>query len=106
VSQQSGGPPPYRVVYSGQCREQIKQLLARAAAIGRFAELARCVRDVHTRLEWIPLDFGEPLRDYPQLGIRVFIGTVAPLVVTYGVDETRRIVYVSVRLKLLAGSGL
>jgi hypothetical protein len=92
VSQQSGGPPPYRVVYSGQVREHTKRLLQRASLIGRFAELAQCVQGIHTRLEWIPLDFGEPIRDFPQLGIRVYTGTVPPLVVTYGVDEARRIV--------------
>jgi hypothetical protein len=40
------------------------------------------------------------------LGILEFIGVVAPLVVTYGVDEARRLVYVSVPFKLLRNSGL
>src|SRR5205085_63734 len=60
MSQPSRGVPPYRVVYSGLCRDSTRQLLARAAAKGRSAEVAQVVRDVHTRLEWIPLDFGEP----------------------------------------------
>jgi hypothetical protein len=59
-----------------------------------------------TRGWWIPLDFGEPLRDFVQLGLQERIGTVAPLVVTYGVDEARRIVYVTIPFKLLPGSGL
>jgi hypothetical protein len=106
VSQPPGGVPPYRVVYSELCREQTRQLLARAAAKGRFAEIAQVVRDINTRLEWIPLDFGEPLRDFPQLGIQVRIGPLAPLVVTFGVDEARRIVYVSIPFQLLPKSGL
>ena len=73
---------------------------------GRLAEVVQALRDMHTRLEWIPLDFGEPLRDLPHLGIQIRIGPVAPLVVTYGVDEARRIVYVSVPFDLLPKSGL
>jgi hypothetical protein len=106
MSQPTSGSPPYRVVYSGLSLDSTRQLLVRAAAQGRFAELAQVVRDVNTRLEWIPMDFGEPLRDFPHLGIQLRIGPVAPLVVTYGVDEGRRIVYVSVPFKLLPKSGL
>ena len=106
MSQPSRGEPPYRVVYAERCREATSQLLARAAAKGQFAEIAQAVRDIHTRLEWIPLDFGEPLRDFIRLGLQERLGAIAPLVVTYGVDEGRRIVYVSLPFKLLAGTGL
>jgi hypothetical protein len=106
VSQASEGITPYRVVDSGLCREETRQLLARARAKGRFAEIAQAVRDIHTRLEWIPLDFGEPLREFEQLGIQTRIGTIAPLVVRFGVDHTRRVVYVSLPFDLLPKSGL
>jgi hypothetical protein len=105
MSQSSPGVPPFRVVYSGLCREAARELLNRAAAKGRFAELAQALREINTRLEWIPLDFGEPLRDFVELGIQLRIGPVAPLVVTYGVDQARRIVYVTVPFKLLPRSG-
>jgi hypothetical protein len=95
----------FRVVYSQWCRDQTRELLSRAAAQGRFAEVARAIRDIDTRLHWIPLDFGEPLQDYTALGIKVHIGVLAPLVVRYGVDEIRRIVYVSLPFKLLPKSG-
>jgi hypothetical protein len=106
VSQPSGGVPPFRVVYSGLCREHTRELLTRAAAKGRFAEIAQVVRDVHTRLEWIPLDFGDPLKDLVHIGLREYVGTLPPFVVTYSIDEARRIVYVSVPFKLLPNSGL
>ena len=101
-----GGIPPFRVSYSGRCRESTRQLLAQASAKGRFAEVAQALRGINTRLEWIPLDFGEPLKDLFEMGIREHLGVLAPLVVTYGVDEARRIVYVSVPFKLLPRSGL
>ena len=75
-------------------------------AKGRFAEFAKAVRDIDTRLQWIPLDFGEPLQDYPTLGIKEHIGVLGPLVVKYGVDEVRRLVYVSLPFDLLPRSGL
>jgi hypothetical protein len=64
------------------------------------------VRDINTRLEWIPLDFGEPLQDFVQVGITEHIGVLAPLVVRYGVDDNRRIVYVSLSFDLLPNSDL
>ena len=86
MSQPSRGVPPFRVAYSGRFRESLRQQLGRAAALGRFAELAQVVRDLHSRVE--------------------HIGVVPPLVLTYAVDEARRIVHVSVPFKLLPNSGL
>lgn len=106
MSQPSGAIPPYQVVYSALTREHTKQLLERARAHGRFAEVALAVRDIATHLEWIPLDFGEPLRDLAHSGIQVRIGTIAPLVVTFGVDTDRHLVYVVRPFELLPRSDL
>ena len=76
-------------------------MLARARSAGRFEEIAQILRDINTRLEWIPLDFGEPLRDFGHLGIKEHIGVLAPLVVKYAVDEARHIVYVASPFSLL-----
>jgi hypothetical protein len=106
VSQPSGGTPPYRVVFSGLCRETTTQLLERARAKGRLAEVAQAVRGIETRLLWVPLDFGEPRRDLVHLGVQLRSGTVPPLVVRYAVDEARRIVYVTLPFELLPRTGL
>jgi hypothetical protein len=105
VNQPSNGIQPFQVVYSERCRAETKQLLARAGAKGRLADVVKAIRDIDTRLRWIPLDFGEPLQDYVHLGIKEHIGVCAPLVVKYGVDEARRIVYVSLPFDLLPRSG-
>ncbi len=102
----SGGIPPYRVVYSELCRNGIRDLLARAQARGRLHEIAQTFRYINTRLEWIPLDFGQPLKDFVHLGIKEHIGVLAPLVIKYGVDEARHIVYVALPFRLLPKSGL
>ena len=106
MSHASGDIPPYRVVYSELCCNTTRDLLARARAIGRFNEIAQILRDLNTRLKWVPLDFGEPLKDYLGLGIKEHIGVLPPLVIKYGVDEARRIVYVTLPFNLLPKSGL
>ncbi len=106
MSPASKAVPPFRVVYSELCRSTTKDLLILAKAKGRFKEIAQAVQEINTRLEWIPLDFGQPLRDFVHLGIKVHIGVLPPFVVKYGVDETRRIVYVTLPLSLLPKSGL
>lgn len=106
MSEPAKGVPPYRIGYSGRCREATRQLLVRAMTTGLFAQIAQAVRELHRRLEWIPLDFGEPLKDLVQLGIQIRVGTVPPLVVRYGVDEERRIVHVGLPFDLLPNSGL
>jgi hypothetical protein len=105
VKQPSGGIPPYQVSYSGLFRKQAKKLLVRAKTLGRFTEIAQVMQDINTRLEWIPLDFGEPLRDLVHLGLQERIGTIPPLVVTFAADEAKRLVYVALPFKLLPKSG-
>src|SRR5271167_4079032 len=95
MNQPDRGSLAFRVVYPGECREFIKQVLLRAANGGRLAEIAKTLRGLHARLEWIPLDFGDPLRDLPELGLLELIGCLPPFVVTYAVDEVRRLVYIS-----------
>jgi hypothetical protein len=94
------------VVYSEVCRESLRQILARAAPQGKIDEVAEAVKGIIKRLEWIPLDFGEPLRDHGHLGLQERVGPVPPLVVRYGVDEARRMVYVVTPIKLLPRSGV
>jgi hypothetical protein len=106
VSESASGVPPYRVVYSGLCRDETRRLLGQAKAKGKFDEIAQAIREVDERLHWIPLDFGEPVQDLVHLGVKVHVGVISPLVVRYGVDEVRRVVYVAVPFELLPNSGL
>jgi hypothetical protein len=106
VSESTWTIPPYRVAYSQLCLDGARQLLLRASAKVRFAEIAEVLGGINTRLEWIPLDFGEPLKNFVHLGIKEHIGVLAPVVVKYGVDETRRIVYVPLPFSLLPNSDL
>lgn len=97
---------PFRIAWSGRCRQQFQELLEQARAKGRLAEVCQAARDFYERLTWIPLDFGEPTTDYVHLGVVEMLGAAPPFVVTYCVDQPRRLVYVVVPCKLLPNSGL
>jgi hypothetical protein len=97
--------PPYRVFYSDLFRAQIKGLPSRVDLRLRLPEIVGALRSMHQRLQWIPLDFGEPLRDLVHLGLTECIATQPPLVIKFGVDESRRIVYVALPFDLLPHSG-
>ncbi len=106
MSEPSQSTPPYRIVWSELCREKTRELLLRAAEKGRLAEVAQALRDIHRRLEWIPLDYGDPLKDLVHMGLQERFAVLTPFVVKFFVDEVRRIVYVTTPLKLLPNSGL
>jgi hypothetical protein len=100
------GVSPFRIAYSVRCIAHARRLLEQAKVMGLFDEFAQAGRGLHARLEWIPMDFGEPTCEFVHLGLQEYIGTVPPFVVTYTVDEHRRIVYVMEALKLLPKSRL
>ncbi len=106
VTTPNGSAGHFRVVYSKTVLMALGDLLARARAVGQLDEVASAVRTIHGSLQTQPLVFGEPLYTLPNLGLRARQGSVRPLVVTYTVDEERRLVYVVRPLKPLQNSGL
>jgi hypothetical protein len=105
VSQPSGSPVPYRVVYSERVRLELKELLTRAVARGFGPQALNAAKEIAARLRIYP-QFGEPLRDLQTEGETLWTGTVPPLVVQYVIDEDNRLVFVVVPLKPLPESGL
>jgi hypothetical protein len=87
------GSTHYRVVYSGQVRARLQALLARADALALRPAIAAAVREIDARLRVYP-QFGQPLRDMATAGETLWIGAVGPLVVKYGIDDPRRLVFV------------
>jgi hypothetical protein len=106
VSEPTSGVPPSRIVYSERCRQETLELLARAAARGSLANVTQAIRAIEDRLRWIPLDFGEPLRDLVEMGLQDRLGVVPPLVVRFADDEARRLVYVLLPFEVLRNSGV
>jgi hypothetical protein len=97
-------PVPYRVVYSEAAREALRDLAARAKAVGQGAALLAAVKEFDRILHTYP-QFGEPLADLTLEAGQVWRATVPPLVMRYAVYEARRLVIVAAPPMLLPGSG-
>jgi hypothetical protein len=98
-------PVPYRVVYSGRVRTDLRALMDRALALNRGRAVADAVKAIDTRLRIYP-QFGQPLRELATEEETLWVGTVPPLVVHYVIDDERRLVFVVHPFKPLPGLGL
>jgi hypothetical protein len=90
-----GPSDPYRVVLSEATRQQLLELQQRAVARGLGERILSAVKLVVARLQFDPLEFGEPRRELRALRLQERVAVVRPLVVLYAVDENRRLVYVT-----------
>jgi hypothetical protein len=105
VSQPSGSPVPYRVVYSERVRAELKELLARAVAKGLGPQALHAVKEIDARLRVYP-QFGEARRDLQTQGETLWQATVPPLFVEYIIDEANRSVFVVFPFRALPRCGL
>lgn len=84
----------YQVVLSGQVLDRLKELHRQAKGKGHGPGVLSAVRRILALLRTGPLEFGEARFTLPHLNLEVRVGTVPPLLVTYGVHRERRIVFV------------
>ena len=98
------GPTPYRVVYSERVRQRLLGLADMARERGDGEAFLAALKEFHRRLCVYP-QFGEPLVDLTQESGQVWIGTVRPLAMRYGIFDDRRIVMVAALPVLLPQSG-
>jgi len=87
-------PQPYRIIFSPQVAEQLRDVLRAAAVRGDGPDARAAALVVSQALTWIPESIGEPAYDLPTLG-RVYVGGRDPILVRYTVSERLRVVYVS-----------
>ena len=85
---------PYRVVYSERVRQRLFALADVARERGDGEAFLAAVNEFHRRPCLYP-QFGEPLIDLTQELGQVWLGTVRPLVMRYGVFDERRVVMVT-----------
>jgi len=105
MSEPSGGPVPYRVVYPEVVRAALPILAAQAAAAGIGREFLAALKEIDRRLHIYP-QFGDPLTDLAVESGQVRVGTIPPLVVRYALFEERRLVVVAVPPVFLPRAGL
>ena len=94
MSDAASEPVPYRVVYSERVRQRLLALADVARRRGDGEAFLAAVKEFHRRLCLYP-QFGEPLIDLKQEPGQVWLGTVRPLVLRYGVFDERRVVMVT-----------
>jgi hypothetical protein len=104
MSDAASGPAPYRVVYSERVRERLLALADVARERGDGEAFVAALKEFHRRLCLYP-QFGEPLADLTQEPGQVWLGTVRPLSMRYGVYDERRLVIVAALPVLLRKSG-
>ena len=84
----------YRVILSAQVQAKLKELHRRARDKGYGAQVLSAVKRIVAALRTEPLQFGEPRFTLQHLSLEVRVGTVPPLLVTYGIHKERCIVFI------------
>ena len=84
----------YRVAYSERVRQRLLALADVARERGDGEAFLAALKEFHRRLCLYP-QFGEPLSDLTQEPGQVWLGTVRPLAMRYGVFDERRVVTVT-----------
>src|SRR5438552_3876427 len=93
----------FQVILAGPARAELRDLHQRARSKGRGKELILAVKRITARLRSDPDHFGEARFRLQYLNLEVRVGTVPPVLVVYGINKERRIVFVRDFL-LLPGS--
>lgn len=88
------GESPYTISYTDRARDSVRGLRFLARERGLKNELLHAIYEIEYRLKSEPTEFGEPLYRLGKAGLSVRVGVARPVVVMFGVDEKRKIVYV------------
>jgi hypothetical protein len=88
VATNDGGP--FRVDRFPRVNEQIRQLAAKAAAIGKQVELIDALKSVVEQLTTRAVEWGDPMYRTRKSGGRVYQAIRAPVLVRYVVFEAER----------------
>jgi hypothetical protein len=92
ANSQSGG---YRVVYPGVVREQLKSWVGKVKELGILSDYQAALKTINQNLANDPLGWGERSFTFPDATLIVCKAASQFLIVYYGVDEAKKIVYVA-----------
>lgn len=85
---------PFEVHCSAVVLQAFQALAEKAAQAGNRDQFAVTLRAIRDRLRTDPLNFGEPLYRLPALKLSIRACAVPPLVVHFGVHESRPLVII------------
>ena len=86
--------PQFEVGWTAAARQQARDLLVRAKAVGYWEEISQALREVRNNLESDPIQWGDPLHQTKLPGGLVCRGSAPPLYVQFAVYEQQRAVVV------------
>src|SRR6476659_3879480 len=95
MNPQRNGDPRFRISYLSKAKEQLRNVVRRAAQIGRLAEVIAAARAIRHRLQTDARVFGESTGALRLARLDVRHAAVGPVVVHYGVHEDEPEVFVS-----------
>ena len=95
----------FRIDLAPAFRDDIRILMLRAIRKGQLADLISALQELERQLVTDPVGWGDPLNNYPHLGLVAFRRLQGPLIFKYAVDRLHKIVYVR-RALPLPGRGL
>jgi hypothetical protein len=87
MNPQRNGDPRFRITYLPQAKEQLLQIVRRAAILGRLTEIISAARLIHHRLQTNARAFGESTGGLAHARLDVRHAAVGPVVVYYGVHQ-------------------
>jgi hypothetical protein len=96
---------PYRIVYSGQVRQQIQEWARNAKERGILASFLEEIEVIEDQMASAPFEWGEKSHHLHSADLSVCDGFHARIHTHFAVDEGRQIVYV-VACRLLPGHPL
>jgi hypothetical protein len=94
---------PWKIIGSELVLRSIRALQRWAAREGWGGEMLRVLREIRDRLLSDPKEFGEPLYHLDALSLEIRTASVRPLIIEFGVHETRPLVFIQ-EVKLLPKS--
>lgn len=86
-------PARFRISYSQFQAQQIRILRNRAASAGRLEEFVDALETIRRHLETDPIAFGDRTHTLTGLDVPIYHRIHSILLVRYGVDVSRRLVY-------------
>jgi hypothetical protein len=84
----------FKVALSEQVRGKVGTLFQRARSAGKAQAFLKALKIIVTRLRSDPDQSGEARFKLPHLDLEVRVGSERPVLVVYGLNKARRVVFV------------
>ncbi len=94
IGASGNGASGYQVVESPAILREVRRLAAGLTDQADRRRYVAALRAIRQRLRTDPRSFGEYLHALQWLRLDMYLGSIAPLVVRYGVHQERKLVFV------------